>query len=396
MSKQTVPAPKKRDTGWKKAAKGRGIYRRQSGEWGYYSTQLGRVVGGFKIKEEAVAAKAKDTLRKQSGLPAPNTSRTNSDYLDVVLEKKRRELSGASLALDERACAIMREQIGHLKPGQSGPDRLEQLEADLADGTITGSRLEPASVARYMSVLGPVFKLAVRDGAIPVSPISLMERQKRRPKAQQFKWSREAISNLIEGSEQLAREINARYDYSPIIKAQVGTGTRPSETLAWQVRDIDLLGGYAHVRHSLLRDGTLGPTKTSAGQRVIPLSPELVELFVQIIPEDAEPEDFVFHVRGNPKRALSYHNYRDRGFLPALKAAGLDGKGITPHKLRRAAVSAFAWAGMTLVEVSSIVGHADPSITAKAYADIFEPDDVHARVRQAQSRVFGYQEADQS
>jgi integrase len=187
----------------------------------------------------------------------------------------------------------------------------------------------------------------------------------------------------------LARKPQAQHDYSPILKAQVGTGMRPSEVLALQVRDIDLLGGYAHVRHSLQRDGTLGPPKTEAGLRVVPLSEELVELFVKVIPEDAEDEDFVFHVNGNTRRALSYTNYRDRGFLPAVRAAGLDGNGLTPHKLRRAAVSAWSWAGITLVEVAAMVGHADPSITARCYADIFEPIDVHERVRQAQSRVFG-------
>ena len=43
-----------------------------------------------------------------------------------------------------------------LIPG-CGADELEMLEADLADGTITGNQLSRKSVQRYVSVLPAVF-----------------------------------------------------------------------------------------------------------------------------------------------------------------------------------------------------------------------------------------------
>jgi integrase len=380
----------KRDTGWK-SSKGIARRRRKKGgpEWGFYSSQQGKIVGGFATKDDAVQAKANDMLRKSKGMPAPNTKRTIGEYIDVTLERKRRDLQASSLALDERALEIMRDEIGHLKPGQCGPDRLEKLEADLGAGTITGNPLKHDSVSRYMSVLPAVFKLAVRDGAIPVSPMSLMERAKGGPKAQQFKWSLEAIKNLLEASEQLARKPGARYDYSPLLRVLVLTGLRVSEALALRVCDVDLLGGRLNIEHSLRRDGTLGPPKTEAGRRIVPLSSELVELLVQLIPIDAEEHDFVFHSKGNAQRPLSYFNFRTRGFEPALRIAGLDEEGITVHSLRHAAVSMFAWAGLTLVEVAAIVGHADASVTAKVYTHLFESDDAHARVRAAQASLSG-------
>jgi integrase len=385
---QKVPARPKRDTGWRKAGRDVGVYRRGN-EWGFYDKQSRNVKGGCKTREDAKAAQAKMELRKQSGLPAPDTRKKIGDYLDLVDEKKRRSLSKAGLKLHEHAVRILRKEVGHLKPGQCGPNRLERLEADLADGKITGNKLERKSVERYMTPLKSVMKHALRDGAIPVNPFTLMEREKPGRKKPQHKWSREDIANLIDAAERLAREPFARNNYSPIIKCQIGTGMRPSETLALRVRDVDLLAGFIHVEHSLERDCTLSAPKTDAGFRLVPISDELVKLFVEIIPEEGDTDDFVFHALGNPKRPISYTNYRDRGFIPAVKAAGLTGKGLTPHKLRRAAVSAWAWAGITLVEISAMVGHADPSITAKAYADIFEPTDVYARVREAQSKVFG-------
>src|SRR5207247_1785574 len=103
--------------------------------------------------------------------------------------------------------------------------------------------------------------------------------------------------------------------------------------LALRVRDVDLLAGFIRVEHSLERDCTLGDPKTDAGFRLVPISDELVKLFVEIIPEEAGQDDFVFHALGNPKRPISYTNYRDRGFTPAVKAACLSGRGLTPHKL---------------------------------------------------------------
>jgi integrase len=139
--------------------------------------------------------------------------------------------------------------------------------------------------------------------------------------------------------------------------------------------------------HRVAAEGTLGPPKTAAGVRVVPISDDLVKLLATVIPADAHEDEFVFHARGNATRPLSYFNFRVRGFEPALRAAGLDGKGITVHQLRHAAVSLFASRGLTTVEVATIVGHADSSITAKVYSHLFDRSDVEARVRAAQASI---------
>ena len=74
-------------------------------------------------------------------------------------------------------------------------------------------------------------------------------------------------------------------------------------------------------------------------------------------------------------------------YRAAADADTLDGKGITIHALRHAAVSLYASAGLTLVEVATIVGHADPSVTAAVYAHLFDRSDVESRVRAAQASL---------
>jgi hypothetical protein len=66
-----------------------------------------------------------------------------------------------------------------------------------------------------------------------------------------------------------------------------------------------------------------------------------------------------------------------RRFLPSLVHAPLHG------------VSPATAPGLTLVEVAAIVGHADASVTAKVYSHLFESEDVHKRVREAQASLSG-------
>ena len=75
------------------------------------------------------------------------------------------------------------------------------------------------------------------------------------------------------------------------------------------------------------------------------------------------------------------------GFVPALAKAGLAGKGITIHGLRSAAISLYAARGLSMLETATIMGQADPGVTWKHYARLFDRSDVEARVRAAQASL---------
>jgi integrase len=140
------------------------------------------------------------------------------------------------------------------------------------------------------------------------------------------------------------------------------------------------------VRHSGGRNGAkLGDPKTHAGTRTVPLSPGLVDLFLKLIPEDAEDEDFIFSTTGGAT-PISYWNFRKRGFVPARKAAGLPEK-VTIHTLRSAAISLYAARGLTLNEVAEVMGQSDPLTTWKHYLRLFDRTEVEDRIRQAQASL---------
>lgn len=387
----------KRRTGWKRADRRQpGIYKRPKVAggfaFGYYDKQLGRVVQLQGGKDAALEAKAKADLRKQAGTPAPETqSKLIRELGEEVREaKRRRDL--ARFKDWSRMLDLYIEELGHLKPAQVGPDRLARLIRDLEDGTITGNPLAPSSIRKNLAPLHAIFKLALRRGLIPVNPLTLLDEDERAAMAgggvrDHYEWSTQEISDLIAASEKIAKRPEARYDYSPLIRVLLFLGLRIGEALGLRVRDVDLLEGVLHVRHNRRRDGSLSKTKTEAGVRDVPLSPGLVDLFAKIIPAEADPDDYVFHSKRNPRRPISYWNFRGRGFLPALEEAALEGKGITIHGLRSAAVSIYASSGLTLAETADVMGQADPLVTWKHYLKLFDRSKVNERIRAAQESI---------
>jgi integrase len=202
-----------------------------------------------------------------------------------------------------------------------------------------------------------------------------------------YVWSPKEISGLIAAAEDRGKLPTSRYNYAPLIHLLALTGMRVSEALALRWGDVDLLGAEIRLSHSLSRvGGELTAPKTRAGVRTIPLGPGLVDRLLTIRPIDADDGHFVFASQPG-ERPIQYWNFRDRGFVPALQDAGLDGKGITIHDLRSAAISLYAASGLSLVEVASIVGHSDATVTAKHSARLFDRSDVAKRVRAAQGSI---------
>jgi integrase len=388
MATNSLSTTPKRDTAWKRDGRVKGVYWRRradgSKSWGFYAE--GKIHSALS-RQAAIDEKARAGLRKSAGLPAPDTRVLIRDLAEDVRELKRRKLRPSSFAVFEYALdTVILPAVGHLKPAQVGPDRVARLIRDLEE-----RGLAPASIRRYLVPLTAIFKLAIRRGIVHTSPIQLLsddERPRGGGLREHYVWSPTEISALITAAHDLGRRPDARYDYAPLIETLAITGLRVSEALALRVEDVDLVDQVLHVRHSIARTGgDLCEPKTAAGKRAIPLAPGLVDLFVRIIPSEAQPDDFVFHARGNPRRPLSYFNFRMRGFRPALELARLDRKGITIHSLRSAAASLYAAHGITDVELATVLGHADANITRRVYAKLFDPKAVHEKIRTAQTSI---------
>ena len=350
----------------------------------------GEYVGARSI-EGAEEIAARERLRESSGAPRPDRKVTLHELIEEVRESSRARLSARSLESTEYALTLLDDALGRFKPAEISADRLALLRRDLASGKITGRPLSGASIARYEQTFKLVFKLAVRRGAILTSPYELLgpeDRVRSETGRKRFEWSREAIASLLTAARQLDARRHARQHYLPLIATLVYTGLRFGEAQALTWGDVDVLNATITVERSRGRDGQIGAPKTRGSVRRIPIPRALVEILLDAKPVDAADSDFCFPARhGNGP--ISYHNFRDRGFLQALRVAGLDGQGIRVYDLRHCAASLLIAEGLSPVDVAAHLGHSNPHTTLKTYAHLFDRAETEQRIRTALDSVEG-------
>jgi len=222
-----------------------------------------------------------------------------------------------------------------------------------------------ANVAK--KILRAILSLAAEDFQIPLPTMpARMGRGLVRPKKQIL--TPDQIGILLRAAQH--DQDRGVYYAFPFL-----TGVRPSEQLALLWTDIDLGERIIHIRRSQEPDGTtLELTKTSAGQRDIPIAPVLHHMLVKwraFCPQtvDGTPRVFPCLGRGRTRRTsgrpLSYQNFIHTYWRPALAALGLPI--VTPHSARHAFISSLQANGIEVGLVAELVGHADPTVTLGYY-----------------------------
>lgn len=232
-------------------------------------------------------------------------------------------------------------------------------------------------ITSLYQLLGVLLNHGVTRGLLvdtPLRRISKTERPRQRAQSEPRRLSDDECSQLI---------AHALPTYRVLIAVLAFTGLRQSEALGLTWEDIDLEAGVLHVRHQLerkKRDSPVRrlPLKTRGSRRQVDLLAELVTLLRQHKAEafargHARRESFVFCTEtGQPQY---YRNVAARGLDKAANAAGLNSSELLPkltmHDLRHTAISRWIAAGLDVVEVSRLAGHADPSITLRIYAGEF-------------------------
>lgn len=186
------------------------------------------------------------------------------------------------------------------------------------------------------------------------------------------------------------------------------TGLRASEQWGLKWEQVNLDAGVVHVVHKMESHGVLGPTKSKAGVRDVPLSASLVRLLKEhrLGSPYSEDTDFVFtNAKGNH---VSHDNLVKRAYVPLLEKAekaekvgigvwepdGVDEKGeevsrFVPsfkwHNLRHFAVSVWIEQGFIPKTVQTYAGHSSILITFNRYGHLFPSDDHKA----AMDRIAG-------
>jgi integrase len=243
-----------------------------------------------------------------------------------------------------------------------------EVRAWVADLTEKG--LAPSTVQRAYQLLTKVMAAAVDAGMIPQSPcrrvpLPKIERQEMRFLSPAEIWK---LADAI------------RPDYRALILLGAFGGLRIGEMAGLRRGRVDLERGTVQVIEVITEPkGRLhfGPPKTRAGRRMVGLPRFVVDALAERMAAPGTAEDLVF--AGPHGGALRVTLFRQRFWLPAVKAAGLDGLRI--HDLRHTAVALWIAAGANPKEVAARAGHASVSFTLDRYGHLYPEADLTLRER---------------
>lgn len=315
--------------------------------------------------DEACEAKREAEEAKRRGERRAPSRQTVAEYLEEWIEgytgRTNRGISQAGLAEYRRDIKVMVPKLKRVRLPQFSPeDGRKLMRSLLNDGR------NPATVRRILTPLRAALADAVDDGKIATNPMQSV----RVPRPRKADEGDPMVDRALT-DEQVAMIIDkAPERYRLLIRVIAMTGLRRSEALALQWRDIDPEGAVKVRRR--LRDGHIGPTKSEAGRRDVPIPAALLadlELARGTAMHVGET-DFVFATATG--RPLGEDNAHHRAIKPAATAAGVPWAAF--HDLRRAAITRWIHSGLSPKVVQRMAGHHDPAFTLKVYAKLREGD----------------------
>jgi integrase len=299
--------------------------------------------GGFSTKGEARAA-LNDVLRR---LSLSGAYRREPPTLATLVD----EYLGQHVAADI-TITTLRYRLRHAIDA-FGPIRIDRLTAPAVGAW---RKQLPAGSAHYVHrSLRQVLRYAVRCKYLDDNPAALVPNPRpRQGEMMVFSW-REL--------ELVAAELLPRHRVIPIFAA--GTGLRPEEWIALERRDLDRQRRTVSIQRVYTNGKLSEYPKTDRSRRRVPLRKRVLEAL------DAMPSrlDTPLLFPGARGGHFDLHNFRERHWKAALRAAGLEYR--RPYDLRHtyatfsiaAGVSLFALArrmGTSLEMIDKTYGHLAP------------------------------------
>lgn len=290
----------------------------------------------------------------------------------------------------------------HIKP-RLGALKLTTLTKPLVQDfrLLLLQTISRAMAAKVLRALSAILGNAMEIGAINQNVASTVK---------VGKLKREAEKIIVPDRVDLKAMIAAAGDTErPLILTAITTGLRSSELRGLRWQDIDLAAGTISVRQRADQWGQIGPPKSEAGKRTVPIPPELVsELKRWKLRSPPSRQDLAFpSSTGTPIR---HNNMLRRMYFPLQLRAGLsvfkvdakgqdilddDGQPVliakhSFHALRHAAASAWIESNIDLKRLQVWIGHENIRLTLDTYGHLLKDDAKDAELALLASRdLFG-------
>jgi integrase len=237
------------------------------------------------------------------------------------------------------------------------PQDVKAWVADLVDA---GSGVP--TIENALGVLRMVLKDAVDDGRLIRNPCDGINAPRRRHRSRAYLTHQQV--------EQLA--LAAGEDQGLVIRLLAYTGLRWGELAALSVGSVDMLRRRLQITQAVAEaDGRLEwKSPKDHERRSVPFPAFLAdELGKQMVGKGRE--DLLFSAsKGGPLRVS---HWRPRVFNAARDSLK-DFPKVTPNDLRHTAASLAVSAGGNVLALARMLGHEDPSLTLRTYADLFDSD----------------------
>jgi integrase len=233
------------------------------------------------------------------------------------------------------------------------------VEAWIAGMTRNGSGA--TVVIRAHGVLSGILADAVKGKRLAANPCSGVENLPRKTAKRRIYLTADDVASLADESG----------EHRALVLLLAYTGLRWGEAIALRVADVQFLRRRISVHENAVQVGArhvLGPTKGRETRSVPVPAFVLDELSRQCADKSATDLVFPGDDGGYLRRPKSTNGW----FIRAVKAAKV--QTITPHDLRHSCASLSVSAGCNVLALARMLGHKDPSVTLRVYADLFDDD----------------------
>lgn len=229
-----------------------------------------------------------------------------------------------------------------------------------------------SSVKKFFIVIRGALEDAVRDGAIPSSPESLVKW----PKAERVQKARPLdegeVARLLDAAEQAGEPMRAA------ITLALFYGLRRSEVCGLRWTDIDFAKQTMHIQHTVTQNGTVllddDHTKTHGSNRTLVLIDQTVPYLKQLRAEQVRAGLLVDKVVAWPNGKALRPDGITRMFSTLLRNNGIEKARF--HDLRHTAATMLANAGVPPKQLQAFLGHDDIEMTLGVY--VHAPDNAAA------------------
>lgn len=224
--------------------------------------------------------------------------------------------------------------------------------------------LAAGSVRNIYEVAARMFEAAVDDRVIARTPCTRITL----PKGDDV----EVVPPTVDEIEAVRAALDPRYRAVPLVLA--GSGLRIGELLGLGLYDVNYLGREIRVERQRLQTNAIGPLKSKASRRTVPIGQVVVDGLTEHLREFPGTDEALFVDEW--LKPLTYSRWK-KALAAASRSAGVS---ISSHDLRHFAASALISGGASVKQVQAFLGHASAVITLRTYAHLFPGDEDRTRV----------------